>query len=86
MGPAFKFRGGFGEIADGPLCIFDVLHKTFVDVEGTEAAAATTVIMGRSAGPAGYNLRADHPFLCAIRDERTGAILFMGAIYDPKRA
>lgn len=66
------------------LFIASVLHKAFVEVneEGTEAAAATAVIMVRSLPPA---FRADHPFLFAIRDRRSGAILFLGRITDPTR-
>jgi len=82
MGPAF--RGGFTGISDDDMWISTVLHKTFVEVdeEGTEAAAATAVVMMRGA-PAGYLVRADRSFLCAIRDERTGAILFLGAVTRP---
>ena len=70
-----------------------VIHKTYLDVneQATEAAAATAimVIFGFGGGkPAPYrrvSIHADHPFLCAITDERTGAILFCGAIFDPTK-
>jgi len=65
------------------LFISDVLHKAFVEVneEGTEAAAATSVIVTTSAIPFTFN--ADHPFVFLIRHEKTGAILFMGKIINP---
>ena len=67
-----------------------VLHKAFVDVneEGTEAAAATGVVIRAMAmripkpqQPAVF--RADHPFVFAIRDNRNGAVLFLGRLADP---
>ena len=68
------------------LFISAVIHKAFVDVneEGTEAAAATAVVTGRPAPitePPVF--RADHPFLFMIRDDRNGAILFVGRITNP---
>lgn len=62
-----------------------VLHKGFVDVneEGTEAAAATAVIRGKSADPLPF--RAEHPFLFLIRDVKRGTILFMGRVMNPKK-
>jgi serpin B len=77
---------GMAKIKD--LKISEVLHKAFVDVneEGTEAAAATAVVMGsrgrRPQPPPRF--RADHPFLFLIRDRSTGAILFMGRLVDPR--
>jgi serine protease inhibitor len=64
-----------------------VIHKAFVDVheEGTEAAAATAVVMKRLAMevlPAA-TFRADHPFVFLIRDNTTGSILFMGRVAQP---
>lgn len=86
-------RADFSGMVDGPLppgenlFIGDVLHKAFVavDEEGTEAAAATVVIIGAtSAQPAEpIELRIDRPFLFAIRDTRTGTILFLGRVVDP---
>lgn len=60
-----------------------VIHQARlqVDEEGTEAAAATAVLMKRvSAQPP---FRADHPFLFLIRDLRTGSILFLGRFVGP---
>ena len=70
------------------LSISEVFHKTFVkvDEEGTEAAAATAVMMvrgGRSDPPA-LEFRADHPFLFFLRDTASGAILFAGRVTDPR--
>lgn len=69
------------------LYITDVVHKAFVDVneEGTEAAAATGVIMGLKSMPVGEPIRVevDHPFLFLIRDVETGAVLFMGRVVQP---
>jgi serpin B len=79
-----------GMTGNRDLYISAVLHKAFVDVneEGTEAAAATAVVMVRaSARPLRPTkppvFRADHPFVFAIRDNRNGAILFLGRVADP---
>lgn len=69
-----------------------VLHKAFVEVteEGAEAAAATALLdkdkgpMVEPPKPQPIEFRADHPFLFLIRDERTGAILFLGRLSDPR--
>lgn len=70
------------------LSITDALHKAFIDVDekGTEAAAATAVVMGiTSVMPPEVvpEFRADHPFLFFIRDNQTGSILFMGRLTQP---
>jgi serpin B len=71
------------------LFISDVIHQAFVDVneEGTEAAAATAVVMRLAAAPGNPApvpvFRADHPFIFLIRDDETGTILFMGRIANP---
>jgi len=70
------------------LFISAVVHKAFVDVneEGTEAAAATGVVVGVTSMPEPPPVfRADHPFLFLIRDTKTGAILFLGRILDPTK-
>lgn len=66
------------------LFIQDVVHEAFisVDEDGTEAAAATAVVIGRVSLPA-VTLTVDRPFLFAIRDNETGALLFMGRVVDP---
>jgi serpin B len=75
------------------LFIARVIHKAFVDVseEGTEAAAATAVdLTPKSAAkdkverPQPPVFRADHPFVFLIRDNRSGSILFIGRLTDPK--
>jgi len=72
------------------LFISAVFHKAFVEVneEGTEAAAATAVTARvtsamYSTPPRVPIFRADHPFLFAIRDRKTGAILFLGRMSNP---
>jgi serpin B len=75
--------------SDEHLFITHVLHKAFVDVneEGTEAAAATAVVIGRdskSAEPEPKEFRADRPFVFAIRDNMTDCLLFLGRFAGPK--
>ncbi len=68
------------------LYISGALHKAFVEVneEGTEAAAATAVVMRPRGIPAPPpTFRADHPFIFLIQENRTGSILFMGRVADP---
>ncbi len=70
------------------LFIGAVVHKAFIDVneEGTEAAAATGVVIGlTSAMPEPLPVfRADHPFLFLIRENGSGSILFMGRVAEPE--
>ncbi len=68
------------------LVISDVLHKGFVaiDEKGTEAAAATAVIVGDTSVPEFHQLAVDKPFVFFIRDLPTGAILFIGRVVDPR--
>ncbi len=76
-----------GMTGNRDLHISAVVHKAFVDVdeEGTEAAAATGILMKRaSASPRTRPVfRADHPFVFLIRDNRYGSLLFMGRIQNP---
>ncbi len=68
------------------LYISAVIHKAFVDVneEGTEAAAATAVVMSRKGGHSPVPVfRADHPFVFLIRDNVSGSILFCGRLSNP---
>jgi serpin B len=71
------------------LFISDVIHQAFIDVneEGTEAAAATAVVIRLAAAPANPEpvpvFRVDHPFIFLIQDDETGAILFMGRVINP---
>lgn len=70
------------------LFLGSVLQKTFVavDEKGTEAAAATVAMMAAGGAPVPsppVELRADHPFLFAIRDTRRVGLLFPGRVSDP---
>lgn len=67
------------------LFISAVFHKALVEVneEGAEASAATAAAMTYGALPARVTFRADHPFLFAIRDTKSGAILFLGRVANP---
>ncbi|MEG4056710.1 MULTISPECIES: serpin family protein [unclassified Microcoleus] len=83
-----EFFGGlktdFSPMTDSQVAVESVKHKTFVEVneEGTEAAAVTVIEMTRSM-PA-FEMNVNRPFFCAIRDNTTGTILFMGTIVDPQ--
>ena len=68
------------------LFISDVFHKAFVSVDekGTEAAAATAVVMSLTSAPENpLHLEVDRPFLFLIRDIQTNSILFMGRVVEP---
>ncbi|MCK4555225.1 MAG: serpin family protein [Candidatus Aenigmarchaeota archaeon] len=72
------------------LYIAEVIHQAFVEVneEGTEAAAATAVLMERSSSfnkPKIPIFRADHPFIFIIQQKSTGNILFLGRVSDPSK-
>lgn len=86
MGVAFGDGADFSGIHQpSELQISDVIHQTFVavDEDGTEAAAATAVILDeRTSVPTEF--KADRPFLFFIRDVQTGAILFLGHVTDPR--
>jgi serpin B len=90
MGMGVAFVGGKADFSgmreQKDLNISEVRHKAFVEVneEGTEAAAATSVGIELSSAPQPFSFKADHPFLMMIRDQRTGVILFMGVVVDPK--
>ena len=76
----------FSGISEESLCISDVVHKAFVQVdeEGTEAAAATGVIMRLTSVPLSPKVfRADHPFLFLVRAKESGKILFIGKVCNP---
>jgi serpin B len=87
MGVAFNGKADFSGMAgDKELFISFVVHKTFIDVneEGTEAAAATGVGDVLSCIPENpKEFIADRPFFFIIRENPTGAILFMGRVVDP---
>lgn len=92
MGMKTAFEAGAadftGMTTEQPLFVGPVLHKAFIAVDeaGTEAAAATVVMMlkgGLARDPVTFT--ADHPFLFLIRHRPTGAILFLGRVTDPTR-
>jgi serpin B len=89
MRQAFSRSADFSGISSAEgLYISAVIHKAYVDVneQGTEAAAATGVVMKalamRRVEPIPV-FRADHPFLFLIRDTRSGSVLFMGRLTKP---
>jgi serpin B len=95
MGMVDAFTPGVADFtgitSNGGLTISAVLHKAYVSVDenGTEAAAATAVVFGVTAGnisvpinqPPVFNV--DSPFIFVIRENTTNAILFMGRVMDP---
>ncbi|MEL6890923.1 MAG: serpin family protein [Actinomycetota bacterium] len=85
METAFDDRADFSAMSPESLFISDVVHEVFiaVDEEGTEAAAATAVVMAESAAAEPVVLTVDRPFLYWIVDEPTGAVLFLGRVLDP---
>lgn len=85
MGIAFGDADFHGMTPVDTAYISRVRHKTFMEVneEGTEARAATEVVI-KMRGLSGFFLRVDRPFFCAMRDNQTGAVLFMGAIVEPR--
>lgn len=90
MPRAFSDEAEFGRMtSEEDLKISKVLHKAFVEVDekGTEAAAATGIVMTPTAAPIEPQkvvFRADHPFLFLIRHNSSGAILFFGRLADPR--
>lgn len=80
------FQGGVADFSgmDGTRALFvqDVIHQAFVavDEKGTEAAAATAVIVGRTSVPEQVTFTADRSFIFVIRDNPTGAVLFLGQV------
>jgi serine protease inhibitor len=87
MGVAFTGAADFTGINRlGGLLIDYVKHKSFIEVneEGTEAAAVTVVAIERtSAGPSKVPFYVNRPFMYAITEKTTGAILFLGTVKNP---
>ena len=87
MPVAFTMGADFSGMTGNPeLYISDVVHKAFVSVDesGTEAAAATAVIMDLTAAPqTPVEVTIDRPFIFLIRDIETGAVLFVGRVLNP---
>ncbi|EAY31427.1 scca2/scca1 fusion protein isoform 1 [Microscilla marina ATCC 23134] len=92
MQQAFGNTADFsGMTGNKSLKISEVVHKAFVEVseKGTEAAAATAVVVRTKSASAHRPVkpkvfRADHPFIFMIKDNTTGSILFMGKLANPK--
>ena len=87
MPAAFSSEADFSGITTHePLRIAKVIHEANIDVDekGTEAAAATALVMGDISGPGRTGHRpVDRPFMFAIRDLQTGAVIFLGQVTDP---
>jgi serpin B len=96
LGNAFTADADFSSLIEGAgpgdLVISQVLHKTFLEIDekGTEAAAATAIIMERAAimvpEEEPVEFRADHPFLIALRHKPTGMVMFIGRVEAPAAA
>jgi serine protease inhibitor len=85
MGVAFSDIADFSNISNQSLRINEVIHQAFIETneEGTEAAAATVVVIGTTAMPLSFNLNIDHPFIYIIRETTTNSVIFMGRVTDP---
>lgn len=92
MATAFTNSADFsGMTASGKdeLKIDEAIHKAYIDVyeEGTEAAAATVIVMEEKSAPPKETkipvFRADHPFIFVIQHKSTGNILFIGRVANP---
>lgn len=84
---SFTPRADFSKIADiEGLYITAAFHSSFIEINetGTEAAASTAVVMGRSISPNLLNVILNSPFLFIIRDIENGDLIFMGICYEPK--
>jgi serpin B len=90
MTDAFSLTADFsGMTGTKDLLIDKVVHKAFIDVseKGTEAAAATAVVIREKSMPVNVvTFRADHPFMFVLRDNATNNILFIGKVANPSAA
>lgn len=90
MVSAFSGAADFSGIANASIAISSVIHKAYiaVDEKGTEAAAATGVVVGVvcACAPVPLYLTLDHPFIYLIRDKTSDSILFMGRMMKPEQA
>jgi serpin B len=87
MRRTFGNRGEFPGISDEALRLDDFEQKIYLDIneKGTEAAAVTgALFFGSIEQPASFLLEVDRPFLFALRDERSGALVLLGVIVDPR--
>lgn len=91
MGMVSAFESGLADFSGitgkKDLFVTEVIHQAMVDVneEGTEAAAGTGIVLGRTAVARHFVFRADHPFVFLIQDKNKGNILFMGRVYKPTK-
>ena len=88
MGIAFTKLADFSKInATASLLITKVKHKAFVEVneDGTTAAAATSVEVGITAAPLAPMVTFNHPFFFAIREMKSGLIVFVGTVNNPTK-
>jgi serine protease inhibitor len=94
MAQAFSSAADFSGMTGKPdFAISAAIHKAFIDVDeqGTEAAAATAVVMYATAmqqrfpEPPPIVFRADHPFLFILLDTKSGSMLFLGRVADPTK-
>lgn len=88
MRTAFSADADFSGMTPVDTAVDAVIHEAMIDVDekGTEAAAATAVVMGVSAQPKPQrDVTIDRPFLFAITDTKTGTPLFLGRVLDPSQ-
>ena len=86
MPKAFNNGAEFNLYADGPpIKLDEVYHQAVVTVDekGTEAAAATAIVGMYTGMSYPAEFKADHPFMFMIKDNKTGAILFLGQVNKP---
>lgn len=79
-------EANFSRMANRPIFIQGVFHKTFLTLDelGTEAAAATSAVGGEGIPEKTITITVDHPFLFAIQHRASGACLFLGHLVDPR--
>jgi serpin B len=94
MAQAFSGSADFSGMTGKPdFSISAAIHKAYIDVneQGTEAAAATSIVMRATAmrreipEPPPIVFRADHPFLFILLDSKSGSMLFLGRVADPTK-
>ncbi|XP_068173770.1 serpin peptidase inhibitor, clade F (alpha-2 antiplasmin, pigment epithelium derived factor), member 2b [Antennarius striatus] len=81
LGEIFS-KPNLAEMADGPMLVSSVMHKSYMEIneEGAEAAAATTVVISRASNPV---FQLTRPFVFALMDDMTQVPIFMGVINNP---
>jgi len=87
MPTAFSDNADFsGMTTEEQLFISEVIHQAYVKVDekGTEAAAATAVVMELTSAMPRNIFKADHPFIFIIQEKQTGNMLFIGKVNDPR--